>query len=276
MKILKTYENLDCTKMLIQLQDKYVIENCFKFPFWMCITTQVGCPVGCKFCHSGKHGFRRNLTKDEMLAQIELAIKHSIGLDSSEVMFSSVSFTGMGEPLLNIDAVLNTIRAIQHNSNIDISLTTTGIPHNLQKIFFAPQKISIDISAHAMFHKKRSQLIPAEIKYPLNNTLKFLLKYKNRFNKITIDYLLLSGINDTPDDLVKISELLKDTGFAIELKKYNRISNDDPFERSEDKVFEIFADYLLKNGINVTIEENVGTEFGAGCGQLVWSYSRDK
>lgn len=274
MKIIKTIENIDCTKMLLELEDGYIIENCFKYPFWICITTQVGCPVGCIFCHSGKNGFKRNLSKEEMLEQIKIAIEYVMKFFSYKFMFLSVSFTGMGEPLLNIDNVFETILEVQKNSDAEISLTTTGIPEKLQRLFFTNRKIFLDISLHSVNSIKRKKLIPYEYRQPIEETIKFVRKYDKYFEKITFDYLLLRGVNDSNEDLCLLINLLCGTNIHLELKKYNKIDKGDIFEPAEDTVFNFFAHKLIENGISVSIEENVGIEFNAGCGQLAWSYNK--
>lgn len=272
MKIIKVFKNLDCTKMLLKLDDGYVIENCFKYPFWMCITTQVGCPIGCHFCHSGKNGFKRNLTTKEMMDQIIIAIEYSIGNFTYDYMFSTISFTGMGEPLLNVTSVVEVIRELQAKTNVEISLTTTGILNNIQKLFFTKKKIAIDISMHSLDPNKRKLLIPTETKYPIESTIQYMLKNINRFQKISFDYLLLQGINDSLEDLLLLISSFKKTNIHIELKRYNRLNENDTLKASTEEVFSFFYKNLKKHGITASIEENVGIEFNAGCGQLVWSY----
>lgn len=276
MRIIKIFENINCTKMLLELKDGYIIENCFKYPFWMCITTQVGCPVGCTFCYSGKNGFKRNLTKEEMMEQVRIAIRYSMGSFSYERMFLNISFTGMGEPLLNSDNVFETIQEIQNNSDAEISLTTTGMSEKLQILFFTRRKIALDISLHSVDSIKRQTLIPMESKQPIEETIRFVLKYIKKFKTVTFDYLLLKGVNDSKEDLELLINLLKETKVHLELKKYNKTDVTDGFDSAEDEVFKYFVDEFIKNGISVSVEENVGLEFNAGCGQLVWSYSENK
>lgn len=271
MKVVDIYENNDCTKLIFELDDGYLIENCFKYPFWLCITTQVGCPVGCLFCKSGSMGFKRNLNVSELMEQIKLSLVYAVGALDFKLMFINSSFTGMGEPLLNIENVIKVINELQINSDTNISITTTGIVKNIEKLFFVRKKIALDISLHSFDNETRGTLIPYEKTNPINETIVYVLKHKNRFNKITFDYMLLKGINDTEKDLYTLISKFSDKNVNIELKKYNKYFENDLYEMANKNIFEKFYHRIRDNNINVSIEKNVGLELNAGCGQLVWS-----
>ncbi len=270
MKIVKSFRDNDCTKNVVELNDGYHIEYCFKYPFWICVTTQVGCPVGCKFCYSGRMGYIRNLSVEEMRFQIENAISQSVKDKRSP--FLTISFTGMGEPLLNIDNLIVLSNELMDNSNSTLSVTTTGIPSNMQKLFFLRRKISLDISVHSLRHDVRKKLIPFEKQYPILDTLDFVAKYKKRFKNITLDYMLLDDINDAEEDLYALIERMDGMDIAVELKIYNCHGSDDAFHQSTEEKFERFFRELKKRNIMVTVEKNVGLNIKAGCGQLVWDY----
>ncbi len=273
MEVKKVLQDENCTKLIISLDDGYLIENCFKYPFWICVTTQVGCPIHCTFCQSGKNGFIRNLTSNEILEQIKISMQYAIGEYSDELLFYTVSFTGMGEPLINIDNVFDAIYEVQNRSDSEITLTTTGINSGIQRLFFTQRKITLDISLHAIFPEKRINIIPSEEVNPIIETIKFVLNNKKRFKKVVFDYLLLDGINDSDNDLNQLIACFANKRASIELIKYNTIIENDIYKASEPEVFQRFYTELNKNGIETIIEENVGIELKAGCGQLIWKYS---
>lgn len=273
MEAIKIIKDNDCTKLTIKLDDGYFIENCFKYPFWICVTTQVGCPMQCKFCQSGKNGFIRNLTSSEVLEQIRISMLQAIGEYSDDLLFYTVSFTGMGEPLMNIDNVFDAIYEIQSKSNSEITLSTTGINEGIQRLFFTQKKIALYISLHAISPDIRIRIVPSEKVHPINETIRYALKNKMRFDRVVFEYLLLDGINDSENDLNQLIKYFVNQDVNIELTKYNTITKNDKYKSPEPKVFQKFYKELNKQGINTIIEENVGLGLRAGCGQLVWKYN---
>lgn len=272
MRIVKSFKDKDCIKNIAELDDGYLIEYCFKYPFWICITTQVGCPVGCKFCYSGKAGLKRNLTYEEMLFQIESAV--AISTKEKKYPFLTISFTGMGEPLLNVNNVLKMANYASDNYKCKILLTTTGAIKELQKMFFLKNKLYLDLSVHSLNPQIREQLIPFERKNPILETLKFVGKYRKYFKKVVLDYLLLDGINDFDKDIDLIVENIKGKDICVELKRYNKHIEEDVFNQSNESRFVAFYNKLREEGLQVTIEKNVGLNIKAGCGQLVWDFNR--
>ena len=272
MRIVKSVKDIDCIKNIAELDDGYYIEYCFKYPFWICVTTQVGCPIGCKFCYSGKNGLKRNLRFDEMLYQVESAIEMST--KEKKIPFLTISFTGMGEPLLNTDNVIKMSNYAIENYNCKILLTTTGIIEELQKMVFLREKIYLDISVHSLNHQTREQLIPFEKINPISNTISYVCKNRKRFEKVTLDYMLLGGVNDSDNDIEMIIENIRGKDVCVELKKYNRHTREDYYMQPDEQKFSYFYSRLQSEGIQVTIEQNVGLNIKAGCGQLVWDFSR--
>lgn len=178
----------------------------------------------------------------------------------------------MGEPLMNIDNIVNIANYLMDNTNSKISLTTTGNQIGLQRLAFLRKKISLDISVHSLKHEVRKFLIPAEKTYNIDDILNNVFKMNKYFEKITLDYMLLEDINDKDDDLDMLIKRTKGKNIGIELKRYNKYSEDDCFRQSKNDKFKKFHKELIANGIFVTVEENVGLNIKAGCGQLVWDY----
>lgn len=275
MKIIQSFSEVNCTKLLLELEDGNIIENCFHYPVWICVSTQVGCAVGCGFCRSGSKGLKRNLTYKEIMDQIKLSIIFAVKKFNYSLMFINVSFTGMGEPLHNIDNVRTTIDTIQANcKNSLINLTTTGNLSSLEKLTDLQYPISLDISMHFLREELRQKYIPAEYRNPLKKTIQYVLENKEKFKDVTFDYLLFKNINDTDEDLNILVSTFNGREVAIELKKYNRAGEYDIFEPSTSSVFEKFYETLENHNIICYVEESEGQKIGAGCGQLVWEYEK--
>lgn len=272
MKIISSTKQKNCTKLVFLLDDGYMIENSIHYPFWICITTQVGCGMGCLFCKSGAMGFRRNLSFEEIMKQIELSTEYCIGKFSYSETFLLISFSGMGEPLMNSENVFAAITELQKNTDAIINITTSGIIDKFP-IFMNitdVQKTYLDISMHVLNPEKRKKLMPVENKYPIKEVIKQIVNYTNCFRKITFDYLLIKNFNDTEDDLNMLIRTFKNKNVNIELKNYNKALVDDNISSPCKDVFNKFQNALVENGINVIQEKSEGVEIGAGCGQLVW------
>lgn len=272
MKIISSTKQKNCTKLVFLLDDGYIIENSIHYPFWICITTQVGCGMGCLFCKSGAMGFKRNLSFEEIMKQIELSTEYCIGEFSYGETFILISFSGMGEPLMNSENVFAAITELQKNTDAIINITTSGIIDKFP-IFvniIDAQKTYLDISMHALNPEKRKELMPVENKYPIKDVIKYIANYTNCFRKITFDYLLIKNFNDTEDDLNMLIRTFKNKNVNIELKNYNKALVDDNISSPCIDVFNQFQNALVENGINVIQEKSEGVEIGAGCGQLVW------
>lgn len=273
MEILKIVSSGNVKKAVFRLDDGYTIETSFEYPFWICLSTQVGCPNNCKFCMSGSNGFIRNLSSKEMLMQIQACIEYSIEKYIPQKGFFQISFSGMGEPLYNAPEVFKCIEILQTQANVDICITTSGIVSELQKyITTIPKKIGLDISVHSFISKKRASIMPIENIFPICDVLDEVLQLSEYFKWIHIDYMMLKDFNDSDEDLNIMIETLREKSLSVELKKYNRSSINDHFEGSDDSTLKKFSLKLNHSGIYTYIEENVGLEIGAGCGQLLWDY----
>lgn len=257
-------------KYLFKLADDKLIEAVLmhqKYGNSVCISTQIGCNMGCKFCESGKHKLERNLTTGEMVAQIMYVkniLKHDI---------KTVTIMGIGEPFENFDNVMKFIDIITCDFGLGlgkrhITVSTCGIVPKIDKFTLTPNTNSLAVSLHAANNELRSALMPINKAYPLEK-LKVSLKFYNNEtnNKIFIEYLMLDEINDTPTHANELAEFVKDIKCTVNLIPYNE-TNSLNFKRSSFEKIMQFYDVLKKNNISVTMRRELGGEVKAACGQL--------
>ncbi|MDS1916226.1 radical SAM protein [Enterobacter asburiae] len=242
-----------------------------KLPY-LCISSQYGCAVGCVFCETGRQKPVGNMLDNEIFQQVKLCendMRNSYVLSGSEKI-NTILFAGMGEPLLNINNVIKSIKSFrQHNISERISLTTVGIKKNAE-LLYDVKLDNICISMHATTDKQRDLLIPFKSKFNVKELLDFFCEYKNKtaIPAIKINYLLLDGINDSEEDLKRLLNLVDKDIFFVNLKYLNDVSVIPGIKIRPSNKFEIFYDILSKNNINCKIERSDGTDIFAGCGQL--------
>lgn len=242
----------------------------------ICISSQVGCALGCKFCATSYQGFNRNLKVSEIVGQIWNAIK-SIKNKSNIIKktISHVVIMGMGEPLLNFDNIVNAIKIISDDfgfglSKKRITLSTSGIVPALNKLSNTIN-VSLAISLHASNDKIRDNIMPINKKYNINNVLhaakNYIKAFKDNKKKFTIEYVMLNNINDSNDNAYELSRLLKNMPCKINLIPWNSfpeaIYSCSPISR----IF-TFSKILINNGFITTIRKNRGNDINAACGQL--------
>ena len=261
-------------KYLFRLEDGNVIES-----VWMqyhhgnsvCISSQVGCRMGCRFCASTLDGLERNLTTAEMLDQI-YRIQTSIG-----ERISNVVVMGTGEPLDNYDNLLKFIRLLtdEHGLNIsqrNITVSTCGIVENIRRLANEKLQITLAISLHASNQEKRKELMPIAYKYDIHEVLDATRYYFGQTGRrITFEYSLVGGVNDTEEDARELSALVGDINCHVNLIPVNPIKERD-YVQSGQKAIQEFKNLLEKNGINVTIRREMGRDINGACGQLRKSY----
>lgn len=271
-KILKRYKSeIDNTvKYVFLLNDNNLIEGVkmnYSFGSSACISTQVGCQMGCYFCASTKGGFVRNLTCAEMLNEI-LVMEKDTGQRISRIVLM-----GMGEPLLNYDEVLKFIKLVNSPKGLDISyrritLSTCGIVPKIKKLAEENLPITLAISLHAADDELRNQLMPINHQYPISQLLDVCKYYIIKTNRrITFEYTLIEGVNDKPSDAVKLAKMLKDMLAHVNLIPLNPIK-EKTLKRSDKDRVEEFAKVLKRNNIPVTIRREMGLDINAACGQL--------
>lgn len=274
LKELKRLESKDKTiKYLFELEDKQTVEVVlmhYKHGKSVCISTQVGCNMGCYFCASGQLKRVRNLTSGEMVAQV-LHIQQE--LDKSNERISNVVVMGIGEPFDNYDNVLSFVRIINHPHSLaigarHITISTCGLIDGIEKLSREPIQINLAISLHSAIDDKRSSLMPINLKYSLVE-LKRALKdyYENTNRRITLEYIILKGINDSKEDARALRKFITGLNAYVNIIPYNSVDNLTYQKISREDCFDFYQ--MLKDmNINATIRQDFGSDIDAACGQL--------
>ena len=230
-----------------------------------CVSSQVGCAVNCSFCATGKRGFIRNLTYKEIIEQV-LTIQRDTGLKVTNVVFM-----GQGEPLLNLENVLKALEIFNNDFQIGarrITISTSGIIPKINELADRELQSTLAISLHAPTHSLRAQLMPIEEKYPLDMLKKALLGYVEKTGRrITVEYILINGFNDTPEVAKELAYYLKDLKCNINLIPYNAV-DDTKYKKSTNSDIMRFKYLLEHSGKKVTVRLERGADIDAACGQL--------
>lgn len=261
-------------KYLFGLEDGNVIESVlmkYKHGNSVCISSQVGCRMGCRFCASTLGGLTRNLRTGEMLDQIYKIQKHSGERVSNLVVM------GTGEPLDNYDNLLTFIRMLSdehglHISQRNITVSTCGIVPRMYDLAEEKLQITLALSLHASSQEKRKELMPIAYKYEIGEVLDACKNYFEKTGRrLTFEYSLVGGVNDSEEDVQRLAQLVKGMNCHINLIPVNPIK-ERSYVQSERRVVENFKTKLEKCGINVTIRREMGRDIGGACGQLRKSY----
>jgi 23S rRNA (adenine2503-C2)-methyltransferase len=261
------------TKILFQLDDGNLIESVHlinKNRNTICISTQVGCSVGCTFCATGKNGFHRNLRVSEIISQVLFFSRrlHAIGQKITNIVFM-----GMGEPFLNYNATLQSVKRFNDPKGINIgarriTISTIGIVEKIINFADEQRQFNLAISLHASDDKIREELVPIANKYPIKEILKSADYYISKTNrKITYEYILIDKINSTRKHAQSLADLLKKQICHVNLIALNpnlHFKGNPPSVKSISE----FSNILLSNGISTTIRNSQGSKIKAGCGQL--------
>ncbi|MDF2949649.1 MAG: rlmN [Sedimentibacter sp.] len=272
---LKLESELDETKKyVIKFEDGNVVESVFlkyKFGNTACISSEVGCKMGCLFCASTKNGFLRSLTTAEMLKQIYL-----IQNDTKEKI-SNVVIMGSGEPLNNYDNVIKFLKLIndERGQNISmrkITLSTCGIVPRIYSLADEDIPITLAISLHAATQEKREEILPIAKKYKLDEILKACDYYVEKTGRrLTFEYIMISSFNDSPEDAEMLSKILKNKLANVNLIPCNYVKEAN-IKPSENLDIERFKRLLYDKGINATVRRELGSDINAACGQLRNNY----
>ncbi|MEG0692728.1 MAG: 23S rRNA (adenine(2503)-C(2))-methyltransferase RlmN [Oscillospiraceae bacterium] len=267
----KLVSNIDETaKYLFKLPDGELVETVlmkYKHGNSVCVSTQVGCKMGCSFCASTKAGFVRSLTASEILEQIYKAQK-----DSGE-RISNVVLMGIGEPLDNFLNVVKFLKLISDDrgNNLSLrhlSLSTCGVVDKIYALAELKLGLTLSISLHAPTNELREQTMPINKKYKIEELLKACRHYANTTSRrISFEYALIKGVNDSKKCADELATLLRGMLCHVNLIPVNEIK-ETSFEKSDRKSIESFAAYLNHKGINTTIRRTLGTDISAACGQL--------
>lgn len=269
--ILKKQESSDGTKKyLFDILDGNAIETVlmsYHHGYSLCVSSQVGCKMGCKFCASTGIQFARNLTSGEIVEQI-LAVEQD-----NNIRISNIVFMGIGEPLDNYENVVNAIRIINNQKGINIgarhiSISTSGLVPKIYKLAEENIQCTLSISLHATTNEKRSSMMPVNNIYPIEELLKACKDYINKTNRrISFEYALAKDNNDNLEDAKRLVHLLKGMICHVNLIPINKIENG-AFTKSTNENIIKFRDYLNDHGIVATIRRELGSDIDAACGQL--------
>ena len=274
-KVLELKSKLDDTrKYLFELHDDNVIESVlmkYKYGYTVCISTQVGCKMGCAFCASTKKGFIRNLYACEMLDEIyEIERLNDINV-------SNVVLMGSGEALDNFDELIRFIELIsakegKNLSKRNITVSTCGLADKILKLAEYDYPITLTISLHNADEEERKKIMPITKSYPFDKLVPALKEYQAKINKrISFEYVLIDGLNDSYQSALDIKNLLKDIKSHINLIPLNKIKEYDE-EPSTSENINKFKKYLEDFGFNVTVRRELGADINASCGQLRNNY----
>ena len=257
-------------KYLFELKDKNYIEAVLMFHNYgisICISSQVGCNMGCAFCESGRLKKVRNLETYEMVLQI-LLLEELINK-----RISSVVIMGIGEPLDNYDNVMNFINIINDAKGLaigirHITISTSGLVPKIQELKKADIQINLAISLHAPNDDLRNKLMKVNKVYNISQLIGAIKEYIQHTNRrVTIEYVMLKGINDSEAHALELANLLQNMNIYVNLIPYNETNNIE-FKKSDAKTISKFFEILKKNKINVTIRKEFGSKISAACGQL--------
>lgn len=267
-------------KYLFELQDGLKIESVLIPPtprfngkekrLTLCISTQVGCPLGCKFCATGAMGFKRNLTAGEIVDQVLLVRKES------PRKITNLVYMGMGEPLMNYDEVMKSVEILSNEYAVGISakrmtISTAGWADNIRRLADERRKVKLAISLHTLDDKLRSKLMPLNRKYNLEELLDSVdYYYKITKERVTFEYIVFDGLNNTDDDVRRLTALAKRIPCKINLIPFHPIDFISPtgFAQTSPERMQQFAEKLRDANITVMVRSSAGEDIEAACGQL--------
>ena len=270
LKIVEVQKDVDVCKYLFELNDKEHIEAVLMrhdYGNSICISSQVGCNMGCKFCESGRRKKVRNLETYEMVLQL-LMIEEELGERISHVVVM-----GIGEPFDNYDNLIKFFTIINHPKGLaigarHITVSTCGLVPKILEFSDFPLQINLAISLHAPNNNLRDKIMPINKVYSLNVLIPAIKKYLDKTNRrVTFEYILLKDVNDSSECALELANLVKDINCYINLIPYNETNNIE-FKRTNTIQIMRFYDILKKNNINVTIRKEFGGNISAACGQL--------
>lgn len=255
-------------KYLLQLADGLIIET-VGIPsdkrLTVCVSTQVGCPMACDFCATGKGGYKRNLERHEIIDQV-LTVQEDF-----QQRVSNVVFMGLGEPLLNTDNVLAALKSLNQDVGIgqrSLTVSTVGIRDRIRQLAQHHLQITLAVSLHAPNQALREKLIPSARPYPLEDLLTECREYVEiTGRRVTFEYILLAGVNDLPEHALQLAKCLRGFQSHVNLIPYNPIDEVDYQRPNRDRI-QAFVNILKQQQIAVSVRYSRGLEADAACGQL--------
>mgnify|MGYP000179125792 CR=1 FL=1 len=258
----------DTVKYLLKLADGEIIET-VGIPsdkrLTVCVSTQVGCPMACDFCATGKGGYKRNLSRGEIVDQV-LTVQEDF-----QQRVSNVVFMGLGEPLLNTENVILALKALNQDVGIgqrSLTISTVGIRDRIHQLAQHHLQITLAVSLHAPNQALREQLIPSAKPYPIEDLLNECREYVEiTGRRVTFEYILLAGVNDLPEQALELSKRLRGFQSHVNLIPYNPIEEVDYKRPNRDRI-QAFVNVLQQQSITVSVRYSRGLEADAACGQL--------
>lgn len=272
-------ESADGTiKYLFELSDKNMIETVLMrhdYGLSVCVTTQVGCNIGCTFCASGLLKKQRDLTAGEIVAQI-MQVQFYLDQKGDDERVSHIVVMGIGEPFDNYDNVMNFLTIVNDPKGLAIgarhmTVSTSGLIHKIYEFADFGLQVNLAISLHAPNNDVRTSIMRINRSNPVEKLMQAVDDYIAKTNRrVTFEYIMLSGVNDRPEHAQQLVELLKNKKKLtyVNLIPYNSVSEHDQYSRSTKEDVLAFYDILKKNGINCVVRKEQGTDIDAACGQL--------
>ena len=267
-KLVSSYD--DTRKYLFSFSDGEMVESVlmkYHHGYTSCISTQVGCKMGCTFCATGQSGFSRNLTASEMLSQIQAE------QEDNDIRISNIVLMGMGEPLDNFDNVIRFLKLVSSENGMNIgmrhiSLSTCGIVPRIYELADMKLQLTLSVSLHAPNDQIRSRTMPVNRKYNISELLKACKYYSDTTSRrISFEYAMIDGVNDSEACAAELAKRLKGILSHVNLIPVNTVSGTG-YEKSKKESIRKFIAVLEKSGITATVRRTLGSDINASCGQL--------
>lgn len=266
-------------KYLFELKDGYTIETVlmhFSFGKSVCVTSQIGCNMGCRFCASGLLKKQRNLTAGEIVAQVAY-VNRELSAESERVR--NIVVMGIGEPFDNYDNVMDFCKIINDDRGFSIgarhiTISTCGIVPKIYQFADENVQYNLAISLHAPTDEQRSAIMPINRSFSLEKLFKALAYYSEKNSRrLTFEYILLKGVNDSEEDAIKLAKLVAKTNGYVNLIPYNQV-DENGYKTTDEKVALKFYDTLMKHHVKATLRSKHGDDIDAACGQLRAKHER--
>lgn len=282
--LLKKSANDITTKHLLKQRDGALIETVFiRYPQvgvgiessrrTICVSSQVGCAYGCKFCASGLEGWKRHLQAGEIVAQVLHICRHEKSEAGERLPFDNIVFMGMGEPLANYEAVMRAITILNapwgfHFGGRRMTISTSGLVPEIMKLAEEPVAFRLAISLHGATDAVRQQIMPINRKYPLEVLIPAIKTFASKRGRmVTLEYILIEGVNDGLDQAAELCKIAKSLHAHVNLIPYNTVEGL-PWRRPNIMRQKAFHDVLKKYPVSSTIRKEKGHDIAAACGQL--------
>ncbi|EUJ26359.1 ribosomal RNA large subunit methyltransferase N [Listeria floridensis FSL S10-1187] len=272
-------ESADGTiKYLFKLEDGNLIETVLmrhEYGLSVCVTTQVGCNIGCTFCASGLLKKQRDLSAGEIVSQI-MNVQKFLDARAKDERVSHIVVMGIGEPFDNYDHVMNFLRVVNHDKGLaigarHITVSTSGLAPRIIDFANEDFQVNLAVSLHAPNDELRTSIMRINRTFPLEKLMEAIRYYIGKTNRrVTYEYIMLRDVNDSPKEAQELADLLKDQRKLsyVNLIPYNPVDEHNQYQRSRKEDVEAFYDVLKKNGVNCVVRREQGTDIDAACGQL--------